>query len=277
MDSLIIDQSEEQQKTRPGNIYDAFVKNIFGRILVFIDFLLYYADPQFVSNIEISKIDPAPTHYIGLTGDERITDLVFSCPLKNGTAQTRAIIVFEHIGDSLSELPIKLHSYASAIWKTEHKEGKELSALYFIVLRAGEKSLCGHYATLADLLPKDKNGQPIGIVPEIKYDVVDLPEIDLDQLRGSPVLRIGMGVLKKMTEGLEDEFAQALLPLLEIADEKQQTTITKEILDFASKVFAARNKRLRDEDIEKSLQPIFKERTKNMITTIFEEKYLEGE
>ncbi|MDR1963286.1 MAG: hypothetical protein LBQ50_05865, partial [Planctomycetaceae bacterium] len=73
MDQPISDQSEEQEKNRPGNIYDAFVKNIFGRLLVFADFLLNYADPKFVSNIELSKIYPAPTHHFGLEGDERIS------------------------------------------------------------------------------------------------------------------------------------------------------------------------------------------------------------
>jgi hypothetical protein len=266
-----------QTKTKPGNIYDAFVKNIFGRIMVFVDFLLNYADPKFVNEIDLNKIYPAPTHYVGLKGDERILDLIFCCPLKNGRANTKAIIVFEHISSSLRELPIKLQAYASAVWMSEIKAGqKVLSALYFIVLRTGKKPIRRCLPRLADRLPKDKDGNPIGAVPEIKYDVVDLPEFDLETLRGGAVLRLGMGILKKMTEGTEEEFPEALQPLLEIDNEKQQIELTKEIFEFVAKAMAAHNKRLDAEQVHQALKPIFRERERTMITTIFEEKYLEG-
>ena len=41
------------QKTKSqGNIYDAFVKRMFGQLLVFMDFLLNYADKKFVAAIK---------------------------------------------------------------------------------------------------------------------------------------------------------------------------------------------------------------------------------
>ncbi|MCL2120400.1 MAG: Rpn family recombination-promoting nuclease/putative transposase, partial [Planctomycetaceae bacterium] len=67
-----------------GNFIDVFVKRMFSRFVVFADFLLFYADQHFVNAIDLSKIEPAPTHYIGQEGDERIVDLVFQCPLKDG-------------------------------------------------------------------------------------------------------------------------------------------------------------------------------------------------
>ena len=117
-----------------GNIYDTFVKRMFGRILVFIDFLLHYADKRFVDEIDIDKIAPAPTHYIGGEGDERIADLFFQCPLKDGNGSLMAVIVFEHQSTSLKKIPLKLHKIISAFWTAEAKEGKNLSAPYFIVL-----------------------------------------------------------------------------------------------------------------------------------------------
>ncbi|MDR2440577.1 MAG: Rpn family recombination-promoting nuclease/putative transposase, partial [Planctomycetaceae bacterium] len=102
----IEDKTEEKQSesTRPGNIYDAFVKNIFGRIFVFVDFLLNYADSEFINKIDLEKISPVQTHYIGLKGDERILDLVFSCPLKN-QINTKVMIVFEHAGTTFNDIP----------------------------------------------------------------------------------------------------------------------------------------------------------------------------
>ena len=69
---------------------------MFGRVLVFVDFLQNYADQNFVSEIDIDKIEPAPTHYLGGKGDERIIDLVWRCPLKVGNGSLMAVIIFEH-------------------------------------------------------------------------------------------------------------------------------------------------------------------------------------
>ncbi|MDR3197421.1 MAG: Rpn family recombination-promoting nuclease/putative transposase [Planctomycetaceae bacterium] len=266
---------DKHKKKRSGNIYDAFVKNIFGQVIVFADFLKNYADPEFVRNVKLSAITPSPTHYFGLKGDERILDLVFRCPLKNGT-NTKAVIVFEHTGNLHNNLPVRLIAYAVSIWLLEIKENKPLSAIYFIVLRTGKKPRRRPYKKLADLLPKDRNGQPIGWVPDVRYDMVDLPAEDIEHLRGGAVLRVTLGILKKMAEGLEEEFDKAMLPLAEIDDENQQIVLTKEILDLVAKVYAVRKKRLESEAVHKSLTPIFQERTQNMIPTIFDEIRAEG-
>ena len=128
-------QRTRQKKSKSqGNIYDTFVKRMFSRILVFIDFLTHYACPKFVSAIDLAKVALAPTHYFGKDCDERIVDLVFLCPLKNGLGTLMAVIIFEHQGGSLRRIPRKLHKYISAIWDAEEKAGKPLSAPYFIVL-----------------------------------------------------------------------------------------------------------------------------------------------
>ena len=93
----------ESQPKSAGNVYDAFVKRMFSRIFVFVDFLLHYADPVFVDAVDLASIRPAPTHYIGKDGAERIVDLVFQCPLKNGNGNLMAVIIFEHQGKSLKK------------------------------------------------------------------------------------------------------------------------------------------------------------------------------
>ncbi|MDR1271220.1 MAG: Rpn family recombination-promoting nuclease/putative transposase, partial [Planctomycetaceae bacterium] len=112
-------QTKEKQNssepTRPGNIYDAFVKNIFGQMFVFSDFLLHYADSDFVDKLDLDKISSSPTHYIAPSGVERILDLVFSCPLKNRT-NAKTMIVFEHAGNTFADLPVRLLYYAFSIW-----------------------------------------------------------------------------------------------------------------------------------------------------------------
>jgi len=264
--------------TQQGNYIDTFVKQMFGRVLVFVDFLDNYADPKFVAEIDIAKTAPAPTHYIGHKGDERIIDLVFQCPLKNGVGHMMAVIVFEHKSKNLKEIPQKLHKYISAIWDAETKEGKKvLSAPYFIVLRTAKTPHRGKYPTMADLLPKRNNGEPWEHVPEIKSDVVDLPAWDFDKLVGGAVLRSALGMLHKMTGGAEDEFPEALLPLLEIDDEKQRIELTKELLGFVDKAFTAHNRRLDKTLVSRALKPIFRDKEQAMRKTFFEELEEVGE
>jgi hypothetical protein len=261
---------------RQGNYIDAFVKRMFGQVLVFVDFLLHYADKKFVAEIDTTKITLAPTHYIGVDGSEQVADLIFRCPLKDGSGSLMAIIIFEHQSGSLKKIPQKLLKYIASIWDAEMKDGKPLSAPYFIVLRTAKRRHRGVYPTISDLLPKGRDGKPIGHVPEIRYDVLDLPSWDFNELVGGTVLRLSLGMLHKMTGENLDEFPEVLKLLSEITDEEQQIELTKELWDFVDKAFAARNRRVDAETWSKALNPIFKGKERAMIKTIFEEKIDEG-
>ena len=265
------------EQKKQGNIYDAFAKQMLCRIFVFVDFLLHYADPKFVAEIDLDKIVLAPTHYFGKGGTEQIMDLIFQCPLKNGEGNLTAVIVFEHQSGNLKKIPQKLHRYIAAIWDAETKEGKKvLSAPYFIVLRTGKKPHRGRYPTMSGLLPKGSDGKPLGKTVEIEYDVVDLPAWDFSKLVGKPVLRLALGLLHTMTGENIDEFPEALKPLMEIADEEQQVELTQELMDFVNKAFAANNRQIDEATWNKALHPIFKGKERAMIKTIFEEKVDEG-
>ena len=162
------------------------------------------------------------------------------------------------------------------IWDAEKKTGKPLSAPYFIVLRTAKEPHRRPLPKMADLLPKDSDGKPLGKMVEIEYDVVDLPAWNFDRLVGGPVLRVVLGILKKMLEGREDEFPDALLPLCEISDEEQKIELTKIVLDFVAKAMAAHNRRVDEVVLSQALKPIFKDKERVMIKTIFDEKYDAG-
>jgi hypothetical protein len=269
-------QPASEQKKSQGNIYDTFVKQMFGRMVVIASFLLRYADPKFVAEIDIKKIRPAPTHYIGKVGTERVVDLVFQCKLKRGKGDLMAVIILEHQSESLKKIPFKILKYVTSIWEAETKDGKPLSAPYFIVLRTGKKPHRGKLPKLSDSLPKDDKGNPIGKVIEFSYDLVDLPAWDFRHLVGGPELRLALGILKKMIEGDGDDFGEALLPLNEIADEEQKVELTKELLDFVAAAMKAHNRRFDEAMAKKALKPIYKDKVDEMVKTIFEEKFLEG-
>jgi hypothetical protein len=262
---------------KQGNIFDAFAKRMLGRVVVFADFLLHYADKKFVAEIDTEKIESAPTHYFGRDGSEQIMDLIFQCPLKNGNGSLTAVIIFEHQSGNLKRIPHKLLKYIAAIWDAELKEGKPLSAPYFIVLRTGKKPHRGKLPKVADLLPKGCDGKPLGKTVEIEYDLVDLPAWDFDKLVGGTVLRLVLGLLHKMAGGNVDEFSEAFRPLLEIADREQRIELTKELFNLVEKAFKANHRRLDAAKVNEALKPLFQEKERTiMIKSCFDEMRDEG-
>ena len=131
---------------------------------------------------------------------------------------------------------------------------------------------------LPKVLPKDKDGKPIGKLIEIEYDVVDLPAKEFKMLKGGPELRLVVGMLKKMSEGKEIEFPEALAPLLEIADKEERTDLLKILMEFAAKVMGVRGISFEKEAVAKTLAPILKDAKEvdTMIETIFDKKFAEG-
>ena len=185
-----------------------------------------------------------------------------------------AVIVFEHQSTSLKKIPPKLHKIISAFWTAEAKEGKNLSAPYFIVLRTGKKPHRGAYPKMSDLLPKGRDGKPLGHVPEIWYDVFDLPAWNFGDLVGGPILRAALGILKKMIEEAGENFPEALRPLLELSDKDQKIEVTQEILDFVDKALRVRCRRLDKAAVSQVLKTVFED--KEMIKSIFDEEFDAG-
>jgi hypothetical protein len=270
--------TRKSESKKQGNIYDAFAKQMLRRIAVFADFLHHYADEKFVSEIDLDRIELAPTHYFGQDGTEQIMDLIFQCPLKNGNGGSlMAVVIFEHQSGSLKKIPHKLIKYIASIWDAELKEGKPLSAPYFIILRTGKKPHRGRLPRVSDLLPKGRVGMPLGKTVAVEYDVVDLPARDFNKLVGGAVLRLTLGMLHKMAGGKIDDLPEALKPLMEITDSEQRVDLTKDVLPFAAKVFAANDRRLDEAQIDEILGPILNGKERAMIKTIFEEREEIGE
>ena len=276
---MVVKSKSSTRKSKPqsepkkqGNIYDAFAKQMLSRLFVFADFLHHYAEKKFVREINLKKIRLAPTHYINKGGREQILDLAFYCPLKNGKGGLMAVVIFEHQSGSLKKIPQKLLRYISAIWDAEMKEGKPLSAPFFIVLRTGKKPHSGRLPTVSDSLPKGRDGEPLGKAVAIDYDVIDLPAWDFDELVGGPELRLVLGMLHKMAGGNIDDLPVALRPLMEITDSEKRVDLGKDVLPFAAKVFAANNRRFDEKQMDEVLKPIFTVKERAMIKTIFEER-----
>ena len=90
------------------------------------------------------------------------------------------------------------------------------------------------------------------------------------------MLRATLGILKKMIEEAGQDFPEAFRPLLVLADKGQKIEVTKELLDFVDHAFKARNQRLDETTVRKVLKTVFPKEDKEMIKSIFDEKYDAG-
>jgi hypothetical protein len=114
-----------------------------------------------------------------------------------------------------------------------------------------------------------------------KNIAIVLSEYDLDQLLGSPVTKSVLGVMKVMkvlTEGTPKKISQALAPIAKLDDDDEKRYIVQLSLILYTNYLRARQQKADEAEIDRILTPVFNnpEEKKNMITTIFEDKFLEG-
>jgi hypothetical protein len=278
-------ENNSEQPEKSGNIFDSYIRQILGQITVFIDFLLHYADPEVLKYLDLDRIIPFPTHSFDRQGKERISDLVFLCGLKGSVGVMGIIIIFEHVGNSIFYLPKRLLQYLVGAWNLIAEDEKKkipLPSPYFIVVRTGKKS------KKKNDLParKQKTSDMCIQIPGLKtmtgldfdYTNIVLSEYDLDNLSGNPVTKSVLGVMKVLTEGNPKKMSQALAPIVNLDDDKEKQYIVQLSLILYTNYLRARKQKADEAEIDRILTPIFNnpEEKKNMITTIFEDKYLEG-
>ncbi|MDR2705463.1 MAG: Rpn family recombination-promoting nuclease/putative transposase [Planctomycetaceae bacterium] len=274
-------KNKSGKKTQSGNIFDAYIRQILCHITVFVDFLLNYADPKVVGNLDLNRITPFPTHSFDRQGKERISDMIFLCGLKNCSGVMGVIIVFEHVGNSIFYLPKRLLQYLIGAWNIiagNEKKKIPLPTPYFIVVRTGKKS-----KKKKEL--KQKTSDMCIRVPGLEtvtgldfdYTTVALSEYDLEHLSGNPVIKTVLGIMKVLTEGKPELFSQALAPIAGLEDYEEKRYIVNLSLELYANYLRSRKQKMNEAEIDRTLTPIFNPKEKQeMITTIFEDKYQEG-
>jgi hypothetical protein len=267
-----------------GNIFDSYIRQILCQITVFVDFLLHYANPEVLSYLDLTSITPFPTHSFDRQGKERISDLIFLCGLKGHAGVLGVIIVFEHVGGSLFYLPKRLLQYLVGAWNliaANEKRKKPLPLPYFIVVRTGKQP----HKSQRPLYRKQKISDMCVRIPglasitglDFDYTDVALSDYDLAHLPGNPVTQSMLGVMKVLTEGTPDQMSLALAPIAQLDDFEEKRYIVQLSTILYSNYLRARKRKIGEAEIDRILDPIFNpEEKKNMITTIFEDKFLEG-
>jgi hypothetical protein len=113
---------------------------------------------------------------------------------------------------------------------------------------------------------------------DFDYTNVVLGDYELEHLSGNPVIKTVLGVMKVLTEGKPELFSQALEPIAKLKDYEEKRYIVNLSLELYANYLRSRKQKINKADFDHVLNPIFDPKEKqNMITTIFEDTYMEGE
>ncbi|MDR1925778.1 MAG: Rpn family recombination-promoting nuclease/putative transposase [Planctomycetaceae bacterium] len=273
---------------RSGNIFDAYLRNTFMTVVFFVDFIRHYAKPGIFERLDWDTLRLFSPHSFDINGEERIADMVFVCDLKKGDSNVAAVsivVIIEHMGGSLFYLPKRFLEYLVGVWNIvagKEKRRKPLPSPYFMLIRTGYKGMTkeeqkGKYPKTSDMCASDTVFDDIVKGLDFDYTVVSLPDIDLDDLAGGPIVKAALGVAKVLTENRPEDLQRALIPLIQCKDYEQRRDILLRALTLFEKFLKSRGKKLNEQLLDQTIGTVLKGKEKeDMIMSIFDEKKLEG-
>jgi hypothetical protein len=275
------------RKKTADNIHDEFVRAVFAHLEIFIEFLKLYigrsrAGRKLLQQLDLKRIKLETTHFFSDEGRERIADLIFSIPLKRGIGSTGVVFVFEHKSERKRSLAFQLLKYLVAVWNKFFSEAKNpesktfvLPAPLLIVLHNGSKPLIDK-PTLEKYIAKIAGTRRF--IPKFDYVLVDLPALSIEKLGKAPLLRVILELLKRATDGtLYDVHKQILEPLALIRDDEKTRYWIQRILRYMDKALQRAEKELTPDLVDQVIQPVYRERSREMSLTFLEKLEARGE
>jgi len=167
------------------SVHDRFARRAFADLDVMRAHLRGFLPAPIVARIDLSRLQREPDTLLDPELRERIADLVFSAPIRDGgTALVR--FLFEH--KSRSERLVSYDLWCSAArlterWRREHPDTTDFPWVIPVVLHAGLRPFAAprRYAELCHAVGADEDAIALG--PDLSYILNDLTRIDDDELR----------------------------------------------------------------------------------------------
>ena len=167
------------------SVHDRFARRAFADLDVMRAHLRGFLPAEILERINLSALRREPDTLLDPELRERIADLVFSAPIRDGgTALVR--FVFEH--KSRPERSVSYDLWCSSArlterWRCEHPADDDFPWVIPVVLYAGPRPLIAprRYAELCHAVGADDDRFAVG--PDLSYVLNDLTRIDDDELR----------------------------------------------------------------------------------------------
>ena len=187
--------------------HDVFGRKFLQIPVIASDLLEYYADATIADTVDVSELQPAPTHGISKALKEVILDVAYLARLRDTEARSNVLFVLEHKSRPSPMVALQVGTQAfvtlySAWSNASYSESKtfELPIPILIVLYHGSEDWEEKEIWFQDLF-KDIPPALRDLVPRFKVLVINLRRFQYGQLPGRPLTRAFVESLMRATDG----------------------------------------------------------------------------
>ena len=199
------------------NPADAFFKECLSNIPAARGFLREHFPPGMAAEARWMSLKREPESFLDATLRSKFADLLFSVPLRDGTAF--AYVLVEHKSTPEHWTLFHLLELMVPIWRkhldnTGYAQGP-LPVIVPLVFHQGPKAWTLS-KQFSDYFGVDRlgTGEWLQFIPRFEHLLVDLSKMPWESIRGEALLRITLGLMKAVRERKVAEVLPKLAPLL---------------------------------------------------------------
>lgn len=226
--------------------HDEFIRAILADKEIAIGYFRTALPAYIVERLDFSTLTQLPDTYVSNELRKTVSDIVYSCSLKDGSGTIKISLLIEHKSYIDKYTPIQVGSYLfSGLLKQISNKEKRLALIIPIILYHGKEKW--EYRTLTDLFP-DLDPELKRFVPNYDYIYHNLGEISDEVIRAlhNKFLAASFLALKySMLKGDPGEWIPLILELASDAGEDLQTSLI---------IYIFVNSGLKKEEISKIIQ-----------------------
>ena len=247
------------------NPHDRFFREVLSREEVARDFMIHYLPSDVVALFDMSSVEIRKDSFVEKGLKEYFSDLLYCVDTKDG-GSSYVYVLFEH--KSYPERLISLHllRYMARIWEQAVKlgESKPLPPVIPVVVYHG-RSKWKVGLDFQDLfeLPEELRVY----LPDFRYLLCDLTQYSDEEMRGAVTLKASFLLMKHIFAA---DLADRLPGILKLIKDLLNKRSGLEYLETLLKYVASGSDQIREEEIERGIKEILREKGGDIMPTVAE-------
>jgi len=159
--------------------HDEFIRNILGDKEIAVAYFKNYL-PDFVRDrLDFSKLVQLPDTYLSDDLKKTMSDIVYSCKLKNKKSSIKVSLLIEHKSHPDKYTPVQIGGYIFSAFQKQVQNKESLSMVIPVLLYHGKVKW--QYSTLSNLF-KDLDKEWEQFLPGFEYIYNDLGRLNDDEI-----------------------------------------------------------------------------------------------
>ena len=253
------------------NPHDKFFKEVLSREEIARDFIIHYLPSDVVDLFDMTSLEIKKDSFVEKGLKEYFSDLLYCVDTKDGDP-SYVYVLFEH--KSYPERLISLHllRYMVRIWEQAVKlgESKPLPPVIPVVVYHG-RSKWKVGLDFHDLFDIPESLQEY--TPDFKYLLCDLTQYSDEEIRGAVTLKTAFLLMKHIfAEDLADRLPGILKLLRDLLNKRSGL----EYLETLLRYIASGSDQIREEEIERGVKEILREKGGDIMPTLAEQWIEQG-